>query len=84
MRAFSCAGRAKEAYVKALGGGLTVPLDTFEVSLDRGEGSNHLLVPSDPAQEAMWSLYQVAPLPGFIGAVAVADRNLRMRCRWWA
>jgi 4'-phosphopantetheinyl transferase len=52
---FRCWTR-KEAFVKALGGGLSIPLDAFDASRD----------------PTGWRLESFTPLPGFIAAVARA------------
>ncbi|WP_236572712.1 4'-phosphopantetheinyl transferase family protein [Streptomyces sp. GS7] len=64
----------KEAVVKAIGAGLTIPLDAFEVELDtdaptvpRARG------PAFPTGRS-WHLTHLEPLPGYVGAVAVPFR----------
>lgn len=56
---------AKEAYVKALGRGLTMPLDSFEVSID---GSLRLVRGADGAPRL--EVRAVEGIPGHCGAVA--------------
>ncbi len=53
----------KEAYVKALGEGLYMPLDSFEVSLDPGEPARLLTV-------ADWSMYDLS-VPGYAAALSI-------------
>lgn len=60
----------KEAVVKALGDGLSVPLDQFDVSLAPGEPARLLRVGSTPGEESGWRLDSFSPLPGFIAALA--------------
>ena len=69
----------KEAYVKALGGGLSVPLERFEVSLDPDGSAELLSVDGSAAVAAVWSLWGFRPLAGFWGAVAVQGQNLNVR-----
>lgn len=64
---FNCWTR-KEAILKALGSGLTVPLDQFEVSLRPGEPAC-LLSANNPTQLGDWSLVDL-PLEGYAAAVA--------------
>ncbi|NLG96275.1 MAG: 4'-phosphopantetheinyl transferase superfamily protein [Chloroflexi bacterium] len=61
---FACWTR-KEAYVKARGKGLSIPLDQFEVSLRPGEKARLI----KPAEN--WSLYSINVGPGFAAALAV-------------
>ncbi len=59
----------KEAYIKGVGNGLSIPLDSFEVSLE--EASAELLRTDDSLDGADgWSLYGLAPGPNFVGALA--------------
>jgi 4'-phosphopantetheinyl transferase len=67
---FNCWTR-KEAYIKALGQGLSKPLDEFAVSLYPNETAR-LLWDGVSATAAMsWALCHFNPAPGFIGAVCV-------------
>ncbi|HVO58040.1 MAG TPA: 4'-phosphopantetheinyl transferase superfamily protein [Dongiaceae bacterium] len=60
---FNCWTR-KEAYVKAHGEGLSIPLASFSVSLAPGQAAK-LLAPDS----ATWRIFQIAPGQGFTGAV---------------
>jgi 4'-phosphopantetheinyl transferase len=59
----------KEAYIKALGEGLSMALDSFDVSL----GSEPELLACHDGREnpADWSLLDVSPGPEFVGAIAM-------------
>lgn len=61
--AFFLCWTRKEAYVKALGDGLYLPLDSFEVALDPGESARFLTVPG-------WSLYDLSA-PGYAAALTI-------------
>ena len=74
---------AKEAYIKGVGEGLSMPLDRFAVSLDPTEGAVRLRVLRGPAPPGAWRLHRFEPRPGYVAAVAVAGRSFRIRFREW-
>jgi 4'-phosphopantetheinyl transferase len=76
---FDCWTR-KEAYIKARGEGLSLPLDGFDVSLAPGEPAALLANRLDPSEVARWSLRALAPWPGFAAAVAAEGRGWRLKC----
>ena len=59
----------KEAFVKAIGSGLSHPLDTFDVSLVPGEPPR-LLRLGTTSGDSGWRIHSFIPAPGFIAAVA--------------
>jgi len=67
---FRCWTR-KEAFVKAIGDGLTHRLDNFDVSLAPGEPARLLRVGNAPGDGSGWSLHAFDPAPGFVGAIVV-------------
>ncbi len=72
LRGFFRCWTLKEAVVKAIGEGLSIPLDQFDVSVD-GRDPPELLGARERF-EAEWkplSLAQFSPAPGFVGAVAL-------------
>lgn len=67
----------KEAYIKALGEGLSMPLDTFDVSVC---GEPRLLACRDGRETpAHWSLLEIAPGPDYVGAVALRAPKTTLR-----
>jgi 4'-phosphopantetheinyl transferase len=69
----------KEAYVKALGLGMQVPLDGFAVTLASNTAAlTH--TSHDPSQLARWQLRGLSPAPGFAAAVAVEGTGWRLFC----
>jgi len=71
---FRCWTR-KEAYIKARGEGLSMPLAEFEVPLvDHGELS--LMHYKKPLEAARWSLRNVPVPEGYVAAVVVEGHNL--------
>ncbi|HEX8213441.1 MAG TPA: 4'-phosphopantetheinyl transferase superfamily protein [Longimicrobium sp.] len=67
---FTCWTR-KEAYIKAVGEGLSIPLDSFDVTLAPGDPPRLLATRGEPGGELRWSLHELHPGPGFVGALAV-------------
>ena len=67
----------KEAFIKAVGRGLYLPLDRFEVSLTPGETPRLLWMQGEPDEAARWSMESLTPAPGYLGAVAVEGRRLK-------
>jgi 4'-phosphopantetheinyl transferase len=68
---FNCWTR-KEAYIKAIGDGLSCPLDSFDVTLTPGEPAKLLRILSSSTKAAQWQLHHLEPEPGFVGAVIAA------------
>jgi 4'-phosphopantetheinyl transferase len=64
---FTCWTR-KEAYIKAVGGGLSIPLDSFRVSLLPDEPAR--LIHARPEDGGPWTLDAFDPGAGYRGAVA--------------
>ena len=77
---FACWTR-KEAYVKARGEGLSMPLASFEVSLAPGEPARLVRTTGDAAGPPRWSLHDLRPQPGYIGALA--GESGADRLTWW-
>lgn len=66
---FNCWTR-KEAYVKATGEGLYVPLDSFDVSLTPGRPPTLRAADSD-----RWTLFSFCPAEGYIAAAVVEGKG---------
>ena len=67
----------KEAYIKALGEGLTMPLDTFDVSLCE---QPELVRCRDGREDpAAWSMLDVSPGPEFVAAAALRGKEVVVR-----
>ncbi|MGB8540676.1 MAG: 4'-phosphopantetheinyl transferase superfamily protein [Candidatus Acidiferrales bacterium] len=74
---FHCWTR-KEAYIKAKGDGLHIPLDSFDVSLSPG-----LPAELNSPDRLRWSLRSFAPSPGYVGAIVGEGNNWRSRYLSW-
>jgi 4'-phosphopantetheinyl transferase len=67
---FRCWTR-KEAYLKARGEGLAIPLDSFSVSVGPEETACLLEADGAPAEAARWRIAAVDAAPGYAAALAV-------------
>ncbi len=79
---FNCWTR-KEAYVKARGAGLSLPLDRFDVSLAPGEPAALLVTADEPAEASRWSLRELAPGAGYAACLAAAGHGWQPRLWQW-
>lgn len=69
--AFFLCWTRKEAYIKARGEGLSLPLNQFDVSLAPGEPAALLGTRPDPLEAGRWSLVDLSyGLPGYAAALA--------------
>lgn len=70
----------KEAYLKALGEGLSRPLESFDVSLAPGEPARLLRDTRYPAHPSQWSWVTLEPRTGFVAALTVPGSDPRVQC----
>ena len=75
---FACWTR-KEAYVKARGDGLQIPLNSFDVSLTPGRPAE-----LHSPDSARWNLRSFQPAPRFVAAVVGEGGGWRLRHFEWA
>ena len=75
---FRCWTR-KEAYIKAKGAGLSLPLDQFDVSLRAGDENALLATRPDIAEAALWSLQDVPAGEGYVAALCVQGYGWRLK-----
>lgn len=69
--AFLACWTRKEAFLKATGGGLSTPLDSFDVELVPEREPRFLRIDSQWGLASEWSLYDFRPAPDAIAALAV-------------
>ncbi len=79
---FNCWTR-KEAFIKAIGEGLSFPLADFDVAFVPGEPARLLSIQNDAAEARQWSLQALVPWSGYTGAVAVRSRRCRLQQWHW-
>lgn len=78
---FNCWTR-KEAYIKALGEGLSCPLESFEVTLVPGEDARLDAIDGSREAAAGWWMHAFAPCPGFVGAVVAQGGGYVVGTGW--
>ena len=81
--AFFLCWTRKEAYIKARGEGLSMPLDQFDVSLIPGEPAALLSTKPDSDEARRWSLQNLTPASGCAAAVATEGRDWTLSCWQW-
>jgi 4'-phosphopantetheinyl transferase len=74
-RAFFRCWTRKEAYIKARGEGLSIPLDSFSVSIEPASASRLLGSDQGDTEIARWTFRDVDPAPGVAGAVAAEGES---------
>jgi 4'-phosphopantetheinyl transferase len=70
----------KEAYLKASGVGLSGGLERVEVSVPPDDPPRVLRIDGAAEAARRWSLRALAPLPGYVGALALEAHDYRLRC----
>jgi 4'-phosphopantetheinyl transferase len=75
---FRCWTR-KEAFIKALGDGLSRPLDSFAVTVEAGRPPRIEWALGEPEVANLWSLHHLEPRIGYVAAVALPRANARVK-----
>jgi len=73
----------KEAYIKARGEGLSLPLDQFDLSPAPGEPDTALGTQQYPSETSRWSVQDLSPAAGYVAALAVEAHGWRLTCWQW-
>ena len=79
---FNCWTR-KEAYIKARGEGLSLPLDKFDVSLAPGEPARLLETRIGSEETSDWSMQELAVGAGYAAALVVKGCDRQLKCLRW-
>ena len=75
---FNCWTR-KEAYIKARGEGLSMPLDEFDVSLGPGEPAALLENHKEPAEVSRWFMRSITVPSDYVAALCVEGSGWRLK-----
>jgi 4'-phosphopantetheinyl transferase len=75
---FRCWTR-KEAFIKATGAGLSLPLQQFDVSVAAGSSDALLSTRPDNSEAALWSLREIPAAPGYVAALCALGRDWHLK-----
>ena len=74
---------AKEAYLKAIGVGLTGSLASIEIALDRAENASIIAIDDNKATTTGWSMYSCSPASDYVGAIAIQTQITKQQIDFW-
>ena len=74
-RAFFCCWTRKEAYIKAIGDGLSAPLDGFRVTVLPNTPARFVHLGHGAADTDAWTLHDLCLTPDYAAALAYCDRQ---------
>jgi 4'-phosphopantetheinyl transferase len=80
---FNCWTR-KEAYIKAIGDGISFPLQQFDVSLKPGEPARLLRIFGSEQEATRWSMVELRPADGYTAALVIEGNGCSISSREWA
>jgi 4'-phosphopantetheinyl transferase len=73
----------KEAYIKARGKGLSIPLNQFGITISTDKTARINEIGRNRDEECIWSFYTLTPAPGYVGTLAAEGKNPRIKYWTW-
>jgi 4'-phosphopantetheinyl transferase len=73
----------KEAWLKATGDGISDCLGQVEVSFLPDEPARLIRLPGATQDVHNWTLHDLVPASGFVGALAAPANDIRLHCWHW-
>lgn len=83
LRGFLSGWTRKEAFIKARGEGLAMPLHLFDVSLDPRQPARLVCIRPDDSERQHWKLQDLEFITGYVGALAVERRTFGLKRYTW-
>ena len=74
LKAFYACWTRKEAYLKALGCGISKPTNTFDVTLLENSEPEIVAIDGDKKAADDWLLFDLQVMPGYVGALAIQSK----------
>ena len=74
LKAFYACWTRKEAYLKALGCGISKPTNTFDVTLLENSEPEIVAIDGDKKAADDWLLFDLQVVPGYVGALAIQTK----------
>jgi len=84
LEAFYNCWTRKEAYIKAHGKGLSLPLNSFDISFAPWEPSIVLSTKDETQESSQWTLLDLKPGSGHVGALAVKETGCKLHYWEWS
>jgi 4'-phosphopantetheinyl transferase len=83
LMAFYLCWTRKEAFIKAIGEGISFPLQQFDVSLIPGEPAQLQAVFGSQEIAQRWSMHDLKIAPGYAAALVIEDSDCTLIQRTW-
>jgi 4'-phosphopantetheinyl transferase len=83
IQAFYHGWTRKEAFIKAKGKGLSIPLDSFDVSISQGKQPAILRSSDDPMDLKNWKLFDLDTWPDYTSALCIEGEQKKINFYHW-